>query len=80
LFLYFLNIRGSIRASGMIKKMRYIHIPPVGSSILNYDNYSAYFFLLFINTAAPATMAAIIIPYTRYSPSDDEGSFVSTVE
>jgi hypothetical protein len=39
---------------------------------LNYSNYTAYFFLLFINTAAPATTAAIIIPYTRYPPSDDE--------
>tara|TARA_B100001179_G_C18416384_1_gene328284 strand:+ start:494 stop:715 length:222 start_codon:yes stop_codon:yes gene_type:complete len=65
-------MRGRILANGRIKKIRYIHIPPVGSSILNYNNYTAYFFLLFINMVAPATTVAIIIPYTRYPPSDDE--------
>tara|TARA_B100000959_G_scaffold11215_1_gene11254 strand:+ start:565 stop:714 length:150 start_codon:yes stop_codon:yes gene_type:complete len=30
-----------------MKKIRYIHMPPVGSpSILNYDNYIAYFFFM----------------------------------
>ena len=32
---YFLKMRGSILDSGMSKNMRYIHKPPVGSSILN---------------------------------------------
>jgi len=39
---------------------------------MNYGNYTAYFFLLFINMAAPATTAAIKIPNTRHPPSDDE--------
>jgi hypothetical protein len=30
-----------------MKKIRYIHMPPVGSpSILNYDNYTTYFFFM----------------------------------
>ena len=38
LCLYFLNKRGSILANGMIRKIRYIHMPPVGSpSRLNHS-------------------------------------------